>query len=498
MFDKDAAVCNWLLLVGDARTDSDCDQRVKTKTVKRRRRDAATTATATEVDLEMTTPPPSTSAPRMGGRSALSRRPKKRKMDAAAAADADDNGSDNDDNDLDPNATPRSSRSQASSLLATWIDFPLPPSLPPPGFAGDDSAASTASAASSTKGSRRSASPVKNIPGLQRLDKPIFFGGLEANAAKSQLPSDLQRLYRDIYPITKFQQGIYPPEIRTHVEAIYDGQYHPNSVYREGDEGSGSGVDGGNGGNNSGELFFDYLPVAALFTNAPEGVSTQSRIAHAEYYHICNIMDNAKQCLALRRAEASWNTKVHEPLLELALASRPKSVVCENATSARVLPCFLPSLGTGEVAGAKMVDVVLAPNLASDPALDSAIQTRLLQLAKQMKPPGLASAFLCVNQTDYHPLTRFPAAITVETKVAGGNLEEGRMQLGIWTAAWHRRMETLGITTGRTSPLPLPTLPLILTYDHEWSLYFAVDHVERIDIYGPMPIGMTDNIPKIY
>ncbi|KAK0753815.1 hypothetical protein B0T18DRAFT_424302 [Schizothecium vesticola] len=284
------------------------------------------------------------------------------------------------------------------------------------------------------------------------------------------LPSDAQRLYRDIYLITKFQQGIYPPEIRTHVEAVYDGQYHPNSVYREGDEGSGSGVDGGNGGNDSGELFFDYLPVAALFTDAPEGVSTQSCIAHAEYY------------------------RVHEPLLELALASRRESVVCENATSARILPCFLPSLGT---AGAKMVDFVLAPNLASDPALDSAIQTRLLQRAKQMKPPGLASAFLCVNQTDYHPLTRFPAAITVETKVAGGNLEEGRMQLGIWTAAWHKRMETLGIT-GRTSPLPLPTLPLILTYEHEWSLYFAVDHVKRIDIYGPMSIGKTDNIPHIY
>ena len=72
------------------------------------------------------------------------------------------------------------------------------------------------------------------------------------------------------------------------------------------------------------------------------------------------------------------------------------------------------------------------------------------------------------------------------------------MQLGIWTAAWHRRMETFDITGQKSSPLPLPTLPLILTYDHEWSLYFAVDHLERIDIYGPMPIGMTDNIPNIY
>ncbi|KAK1827751.1 hypothetical protein QBC39DRAFT_266464 [Podospora conica] len=440
--------------------------------------------------MEMTTPPPSTSAPRTGHRS-----PKKRKLDVAAAPVDNDNNSDNNDdhdNALDPDATPRSSRSQASSGLAMRFALPAPPRLPPPpGFVGDDSTASTASAstasvASSTKGSRRSASPVKNIAGLQRLDKPVLFGGLEANAAKSQLPRDAQQLYHDIYRVTKFQQGLFPPEIRRHIEAEYDGQYHPDSVYRPVDEREGGGE----------EPFFDYLPVAHLFTNTQEGVSTQSRIAHAEFYRLCAIRDAARQCLALRRAEASWNSLVHEPLLHLALASRRKFVVCENATSARILPCFQPSLVTGEVAGAKMVDFALAPNLASDPDIDSAIQTRLLQMAKQMKSPaGLAS--LCVNQTDYNPLARFPTAITVETKVGGGNPEEGRMQLGIWTAAWHKRMETLGVT-GRNPPLPLPTLPLILTHDHEWSLYFAVDRLERIDICGPMPIGMTDNIPNIY
>jgi hypothetical protein len=59
--------------------------------------------------------------------------------------------------------------------------------------------------------------------------------------------------------------------------------------------------------------------------------------------------------------------------LELALSRRHISVIYENATSARILQCFLPNLITGEVAEGKMVDFVLAPNLGSELALDFAI-----------------------------------------------------------------------------------------------------------------------------
>jgi hypothetical protein len=149
------------------------------------------------------------------------------------------------------------------------------------------------------------------------------------------------------------------------------------------------------------------------------------------------------------------------------------------------------------VAEGKMVDFVLAPKLGSGSELDIAIQNRLVEMAKQMKSSGLVSAYLCVNQTDYPPLMRFPAAVTMETKIAGASLEEGRLQLGIWTAAWHRRMEMLGVGGGKPGP-QLPTLPLILAHDHEWSLYFAVDRLDKIEIFGPMQIGMTDNLPNIY
>ncbi|KAK4041622.1 hypothetical protein C8A01DRAFT_14643, partial [Parachaetomium inaequale] len=182
------------------------------------------------------------------------------------------------------------------------------------------------------------------------------------------------------------------------------------------------------------------------------------------------------------------NVKVHKPLLELALTRRHTSVICENATSARILSCFLPCLITGEVAEGKMLDFVLAPNLGSESELDIAIQNKLVELAKQMKSTVIVSAHLCVNQTDYPPLMRSPAAVTMETKVARASLEEGRLQLGIWTAAWYRRMEMLGVGGGKPGP-PLPTLPLILTHDHEWSLYFAVDRLDKIGWVRGLCVG---------
>lgn len=60
---------------------------------------------------------------------------------------------------------------------------------------------------------------------------------------------------------------------------------------------------------------------------------------------------------------------------------------------------------------------------------------------------------------------RSPAAVTMVTKVAGASLEEGQLQLGIYIAAWHKRMEMLGVGGGEPGP-QLPILPLILTHNH--------------------------------
>jgi len=96
--------------------------------------------------------------------------------------------------------------------------------------------------------------------------------------------------------------------------------------------------------------YFDYLPVANLFSGASAGASIQSCVAKAEYCKICAISDGAKHCMVLRCAGASWNAKVHDPLLKLAAIRHRASVVFENAPSARILSCFLPRLARRETA----------------------------------------------------------------------------------------------------------------------------------------------------
>ena len=156
----------------------------------------------------------------------------------------------------------------------------------------------------------------------QAPSKPVLFDSLDDNAGLRQLPEDVRQLYYDMFAATKYQTGIYPAEIRTEIEALYTGHPPPDSVYRkpEGHDQDGMGQEE--------EHFFDYLPVS-LFAGTAEGATLQACIAHAEFYKVRSIKDRARECLVLRRAEAAWNAKVHQPLLELALSRRHTSVICE-------------------------------------------------------------------------------------------------------------------------------------------------------------------------
>ncbi|KAK4143588.1 uncharacterized protein C8A04DRAFT_28783 [Dichotomopilus funicola] len=182
--------------------------------------------------------------------------------------------------------------------------------FPPPSSVSHSFVASTASDRQdrSSKGFRHAVGPVKNATGLQHLDKPVLFDSLDGNAGLRQLPGDVRQLYYDIFATTKYQTGIYPAEIRTEIEALYTGHPPPDSVYRKPEE-----VYDQDGMGQEEERFFDYLPVR-LLADIKEGATFEARIAHAEFYKVRSIKDRARECLALHRAEAAWNTKVHEPL----------------------------------------------------------------------------------------------------------------------------------------------------------------------------------------
>jgi hypothetical protein len=52
----------------------------------------------------------------------------------------------------------------------------------------------------------------------------------------------------------------------------------------------------------------------------------------------------------------------------------------------------------------------------------------------------------------------------------------------------------------RTNPEPtrLVTLPMIVANGHDWYMYFAVDHIDSIDVNGCMTIGSTRDLREAY
>ncbi|KAH6983682.1 hypothetical protein BKA56DRAFT_483122, partial [Ilyonectria sp. MPI-CAGE-AT-0026] len=106
-----------------------------------------------------------------------------------------------------------------------------------------------------------------------------------------------------------------------------------------------------------------------------------------------------------------------------------------------------------------------------------------------------------VNQTPYPPLQFRTIAVSIETKAAG-SAEEGRLQLGVWTAAWHQRMNDFfnsGIAkTTDSAQRTIITLPLLLSVEHNWKLFFACDRGDRLEVVGEMSVGDTNTLIGLY
>lgn len=80
-----------------------------------------------------------------------------------------------------------------------------------------------------------------------------------------------------------------------------------------------------------------------------------------------------------------------------------------------------------------------------------------------------------INQTSYSPVRLQPIAINIETKVPDTGGQQGLAQLGIWVAAYFKRIEML--TKTNTTRL---TLPLLYVSGVKWYVLFAHNGTEQI------------------
>lgn len=141
-------------------------------------------------------------------------------------------------------------------------------------------------------------------------------------------------------------------------------------------------------------------------------------------------------------------------------------------TTAPILPPFLPRVQLGPtlveaVSLDKMVDyaLVLQPMAAASDRQPTAYQTLLRSLPIDQ---------YTLSQTNYGPLRYFPAPIAIETKMTDGELEDAKIQLGVWVAAWFQRMRLL-FPHYTTMPVPL-----LIARAENWTVYYACEHEEGI------------------
>jgi hypothetical protein len=306
--------------------------------------------------------------------------------------------------------------------------------------------------------------PVKT-QALVGLAKPVLFKDLFA--PMHQLPSDVQLLYQRIHSIAFYHANYLPAQDRAKISSII-GDIPDYSFH------------------NGGAGDFDTLQ---------------------------EILFASQECQKLGRSEPSWNMLVHAPLLKTALKNH-HYVDEELMHWARICRPFMPPLEEigdrhGALTGGKIVDLamVLTPaeegsrasgrkpkgnkrDTARDKTLLRAIQSNVLR-GEPMDTQG-------VNQTTYTPVMFRPIATAMATKAEGG-AEEGKVQLGIWTWAWHRRMVALRtlIGPGRVGS-KIVTVPLILVLGHQWKLLFACDAGDSLDILGDVPIGDTCTLLGLY
>lgn len=313
---------------------------------------------------------------------------------------------------------------------------PKPPSLPPP-----------RSRSRSESPTKRTKVGLKSRGNLSRLEKPVSIVGLGTGAtAAKTISDDIRALYKIIKAAAQFKQRIIPYEVRDQILALEDDI--PDATFREPN--------------------LDTAPAASD--------------AHVTLLRIVRAATKSEQ---YKRSEAGWNNHVHAPLLELVFGSDPwdpdgpdadKPVVArfEAVMGATIVGTAIPFIQPSQRDDADLACSVSLNSSAEGTNADSAgagaidlTRINLTELHSRSESKKVDYVLVMyinekeklrqviwdstfekrlgygyVNQTLLLNLLYNPIAVSIETKIASSQADP-LVQLGLWTAAWHKRMYEL-------------------------------------------------------
>ena len=337
---------------------------------------------------------------------------------------------------------------------------------------------------------RRSASPTKKVSDLTFFRKPIHYVPLPDNTPLQQLPDDVHHLYRAVSAI-QYLESVIPHKVRPDLERILGSDHVRDSWFQAPTAGLTPEQE---------TLAAEALaPVGQGHRRRTRRPTTRDEFAVAELDTLLAINAEAKELSC--SSEAAWNTLVHWPLLKHALSGF-RHLRIEMATTAQIAKPAMPPTQKSHhnrdlVSQGKMVDMAITlrlPYRPWDPTVPPA-DTQLMEAIRSAAVSGeLADGLESVNQTMYEPVRYTPIAVSIETKTSAGDDEAAKVQLGVWVAAWHHRLEAFR----RAEGIRIVTLPLLLVTGHHWQLLFACDRGWGIEIVHEISIGDTQTLLAMY
>lgn len=208
--------------------------------------------------------------------------------------------------------------------------------------------------------------------------------------------------------------------------------------------------------------------------------------AKDEFNEFLKIVRSARQRISERHARSSWNSSVHEPLLNIALRSLYGKVRNFNVYDASISPMYLPTNGLYPIGNKNLVDYCIAFD-------DHKITAYVRDFLRKK-----AGHFESINHTDYWPLKDRPIAISIVVKdPEDANYNRTNERITAWSRA-HVKL----LTELRESKLPLrpidTSLPVITIDGSKWRLSFVSDIDDAIIRYDALEIGSTDTVIGIY
>ncbi|PWY91465.1 hypothetical protein BO94DRAFT_533612 [Aspergillus sclerotioniger CBS 115572] len=198
------------------------------------------------------------------------------------------------------------------------------------------------------------------------------------------------------------------------------------------------------------------------------------------------IYNLASRCFKNNHPESSWNNDVHSRILDWLLRDSPGGddlIDYRCCLTAQIVPEYQPRKSPS-----KMVDYCICIQPATNSPQYQAIQS----LCKYR--PAMS-----INHTDWADLTKYPIAVSIETKGPSIGYETALLQVATWHSAQWRSLhwDTDGdvlASSGNIDFLP----GIVVMQHHWWFVATALNQSGKAQTFERLLLGETESILGIY